>query len=284
MIKKMLRLLPDRVYIQILYFYHFKKFANLRNPEGFNEKMQWLKLHDHNPVYTKMVDKIEAKKYVASLIGDEYIIPTFAEWDNVDDIDFSVLPNQFVLKSNHDSGSLIICKDKKELDIEKAKRKMATSYDNNGYWYGREWPYKNVKPRFLAEQYMEDEETRELRDYKFFCFDGQVKALFIGSDRQKPGESVKFDFFDEEFNHLDFTNGHPNSSVLPKKPHNFELMKELATQLSKGFPFLRVDLYEVNGKVYFGELTLYHGSGCLPFNPNTWDKVFGSWLTLPNRL
>ena len=284
MIKKMLRLLPDSVYIQILYFYHFKKFANLRNPEGFNEKMQWLKLHDHNPVYTKMVDKIEAKKYVASLIGDEFIIPTFAEWDNVDDIDFSVLPDQFVLKSNHDSGSLIICKDKKELDIEKAKRKMATSYDNNGYWYGREWPYKNVTPRFLAEQYMEDEETKELRDYKFFCFDGEVKALFIGSDRQKPGESVKFDFFDEEFNHLDFTNGHPNSSVLPNKPHNFELMKELAAQLSQGFPFLRVDLYEVNGKVYFGELTLYHGSGCLPFNPDTWDKVFGSWLTLPNKL
>ena len=280
-IRKALRIIPDRLYLQLLYYYHFKKFANLNNPVGFNEKIQWLKLYDRNPNYSKMVDKVAVKDYVESIIGKEYIIPTYAVWENVEEIDFSRLPDQFVIKSNHDSGSIVICKDKNKIDQESVKKIMATSFHNNGYWYGREWPYKNVKPKIFAEKYMEDKNTGELRDYKFFCFDGVVKALFVATDRQKTGDSVKFDFFDVDYNHLDFTNGHPNATSLPEKPHNFELMKELAEKLSQGIPHVRVDLYEVNGRVYFGELTFHHGSGCLPFDPIEWDVIFGSWLRLP---
>lgn len=151
------------------------------------------------------------------------------------------------------------------------------------FWGMREWPYKDIKPRIIAEQYMEDNASGELRDYKFFCFDGKVKALFIASDRMTQGEETKFDFFDADYNHLPFRNGHPNASVLPNKPLNFDKMKELAAQLSAGYPQVRVDLYEVNGKVYFGELTFFHWSGMTPFEPEDWDYKFGEWLTLPPK-
>ena len=199
-----------------------KKKLNLKDPKTFNEKLQWLKLYDRNPKYTQMVDKHEVKNYVASRIGSEYIIPTLGVWDKFEDIDFDSLPNQFVLKCTHDSGGLVICKNKSDLDIDATKRKINKCLKKNYYWHGREWPYKNLRPRIIAEQYMEDTSTKELRDYKFFCFDGEVKALFIASDRQVKGEETKFDFFDMEYNHLPFTNGHPNARVMPEKPKGFE--------------------------------------------------------------
>lgn len=275
--------MPDDVFLRKKFKLALKKELDLENPKTFNEKLQWLKLYDRKPEYTRMVDKHEVKKYVAERIGEQYIIPTLGVWDSFDEIDFDALPDQFVLKCTHDSGGLVICRDKSQLDKQKAREKIAKSLKRNYYYYGREWPYKNVKPRIIAESYMEDEETKELRDYKFFAFDGAVKALFIATERANATEETKFDFFDAEFNHLPFTNGHPNATVMPKKPQEFELMKQLASKLSEGIPQVRVDFYEVNGRVYFGEITFSHWGGMVPFEPEEWDYTFGSWITLPEK-
>lgn len=253
---------------------------NLSNPQTYNEKLQWLKLHNRKPIYTTMVDKASAKEYVANKIGEEYIIPTLGIYNNFDEIDFTKLPNQFVLKCTHDSGGLVICRDKSKLDIKSAKKKITKCLKKDYYLQWREWPYKDVPHKIIAEQYMEDEKTHDLRDYKFFCFNGKVKALFIATERQNPNEETKFDFFDENFHHLPIKNGHDNAKVPPEKPINFELMKTLAEKLSDNTPHLRVDFYEINGKVYFGEMTFYHWSGLVPFEPAEWDKTFGEWIEL----
>lgn len=277
---KLGRILPDKEYLKIIYFYHFHRFPNLKNPTTYNEKIQWLKLYDRRPEYSIMVDKYLVKDYVTKLIGKEYVIPTLGVWNSVGEIEWDTMPNQFVLKWNHDSGSIVICKDKKEFNKNAAIKILKKNEYSSGYWYGREWPYKNVKPKIIAEKYMEDEDG-ELKDFKFFCFNGEVKAMFIATDRFDRKEETKFDFFDAEFNHLPFTNGHPNALKQIKKPVCFELMKYLAGILSKGLPHLRVDFYEVKGKVFFGELTLYHWSGFVPFSPAKYDKVFGDWIKLP---
>ena len=281
-IKKMTHLIPDGVYLKLRYKMRMGKKLNLKRPETYNEKLNWLKLNDRRPEYVRMVDKYEVKKYVADKIGEQYIIPTLGVWNSFDEIDFASLPDQFVLKCTHDSGGLAICKDKSTFNIDAAKVKIEKSLKENYYWHTREWPYKNVQPRIIAEKYMEDELTKELRDYKFFAFDGKVKALFIASERYAADET-KFDFFDENFNHLPFTNGHPNAEITPAKPANFDEMKTLAEKLSVGIPQVRVDFYEVNGKTYFGELTFAHWGGMTPFKPEEWDYVFGSWIDLPKK-
>lgn len=274
-----LRFLPDELYIQLNYFAHFKKFANLKNPVTYNEKLNWLKLHDHNPLYTMLVDKYEVKKYVEKIIGGGYIIPTLGIWEHFEDINFEALPNQFVLKCTHDSEGLVIVKDKDNLDKKTAKVKIENCLKQNFYYIGREWPYKNVKPRIIAEKYMEDTETGELRDYKFFCFNGEPKAMYIATGRGI--NQTKFDYYDMEFNHLDITQKYPNTDTPNKKPNCFDEMIILAQKLSYGIPHVRIDFYEVNGKVYFGEMTFYHLSGFIPFRPSNWDKIFGDWLILP---
>lgn len=281
--RRLLQLLPDKTYLQLLYYKHFHKFVDFKNPVSFNEKLQWLKLYDRNPLYTIMVDKLKMKDYLRNLLGEEYTIPTLAVWDTPEEIDFDTLPDQFVLKWNHDSGSIVICKDKKTFNKEKALKKLQYGAKYNGYWYGRERPYKDVPPRVFAEPYMEDEETHELRDYKLFAFDGEVKLLLVASDRQTPGEDTKFDYFDMEMNHLDLVNQHPNAYVVPKPPKTFPLMKQLAERISKGLVHLRVDFYEVNGKAYIGELTLYHGSGLMTFYPECWYKIIGDMIHLPMK-
>lgn len=273
--------LPDKFYLEILYGILMRKKLNLKNPKTFSEKLQWLKLYDRRPEYVKMVDKAAVKDYVAGIIGDEYIIPTLGVWDRPEDIDWDSLPDQFVLKCTHDSGGLVICRDKAKLDKAAAMKKLRKSLKQNYYKVWREWPYKDVPRRIIAEKYIEPApDLKDLPDYKFFCFDGEVKALFVATDRQKPGEDVKFDFFDADFNHLPFKQGHEHAAVTPPKPENFELMKKAATQLSKGMPHARVDLYEVGDKILFGEVTLFHFSGLVPFRPDEWDKVFGDMLTL----
>jgi len=227
-----------------------------------------------------MVDKYEAKKYVASIIGEEYIIPTLGVWDSIDDIDWDTLPYQFVLKCTHDSGGLVVCRDKSKLDKEAAIKKLKASFKVEFYYSAREWPYKNVKPRVIAEKYMEDS-SGELTDYKYFCFNGEPKAIFIASDRLDPTVDTKFDFFDMDFNHLDFRGGHPNATKSVLKPVGFEHMKELARKLSKGIPHVRVDFYDIDGHVYFGELTFYHWGGMAPFDPEEWNYKFGEWIKLP---
>jgi hypothetical protein len=256
---------------------------NLRNPRTFNEKLNWLKLYDRKPIYTTLVDKYAVKKWVADKIGEKYIIPTLGVWESVEEIPFSELPSQFVLKCTHDSGGLVVCKDKSTLDFSAAKKKLQDSLKKNFYYQSREWPYKNVIPRIIAEKYMEDSGTEELRDYKFFCFDGKMRAMFIASDRQKKFEETKFDFFDRDFNHLPITNGHPNALNVPNKPKSFDEMIHLAEILSDGFPHVRVDFYEVDGNVFFGEMTFSHWGGFMPFVPDEWNYTFGSWITLPSR-
>lgn len=270
----------DRKFIEFIWKKKMKYPLNLDNPQTFNEKLQWIKLYDHNPLYTKMVDKYEVKNYVASVIGDKYIIKTLGVWNKFDDIDFSALPNQFVLKCTHDSGGLVICKDKSTLDFATAKLKISKSLKKNYYLRAREWPYKNVQRRIIAEEYIEDTKTKELRDYKFFCFNGEVKLMFIATGRQNREEPY-FDFFDMDFNHIDMRHGHPNAPVTPEKPQHFDLMVELAEKLSKNIPEIRVDFYESNGHVYFGELTLFHHSGMVNFEPSKWDYILGDWISLP---
>jgi hypothetical protein len=187
-----------------------------------------------------------------------------------------------VLKNTHDSGGLVICKDKTKLDIPAARQKLGKFLKRNYYDQNREWPYKNVKPRIIAEEYMEDTRQGELRDYKFFTFGGEPKVLYIAQGRGR-GEDTVADFFDMDFNHLPFTIDHEMAPVPPEKPENFELMKKLAAALSAGTPQLRVDFYEVDGKVYFGEMTFFHCSGMAPFHPESWDKTFGDWVRLPEK-
>ncbi|MBE5743457.1 MAG: glycosyl transferase [Clostridiales bacterium] len=257
---------------------------NLKNPQTFNEKLQWLKLYDRNPKYNQMVDKHLAKEYVASVIGEEYIIPTLGVWDNANEIDFDSLPNEFVLKCNHNSGKgMCICKDKSKLDFDEVRKNLNDGLKENYYKNYREWPYKDVNRKIIAEKYMVDESGYELKDYKFFCFDGEVKYLFIAKDRENKNVETKFDFFDENFNHLPITNGHPNSEPPYFKPDGFDKMKELASKLSKGIPQLRVDFYNINGQIYFGELTFFHWSGLVPFDPPKYDKIFGDNIKLPKN-
>lgn len=275
---------PDEKYLKRMFKSIFGYELNLNNPQTFNEKLQWLKLYDRNPLYTTLVDKYRVKKWVADKIGPKYIIPTIGVWNNPDEINFEKLPNQFVLKCNHNSGlGMCICKDKSKLDIKQVKKELAKGLKQDYYLTGREWPYKDVPRKIIAEKYMVDEKTQELRDYKFFCFNGEPKILFIASDRQNPTEETKFDFFDMNFNHLSFTNGHPNSKQKIEKPEKFEQMKKISEILSQHISHVRVDFYEINGQVYFGEMTFSHWSGFVSFNPAEWDKKIGDWLKLPNE-
>lgn len=274
--------MPAEAFLKKKYKITMGKELNLENPVDYTEKLQWLKLYDRRPEYTVMVDKYEAKKYVAQRIGEQYVIPLLGVWENANDIDFSALPDQFVLKTTHDSGALVICKDKKTLDIEAAKKRLNHFLKRRYYDCNREWPYKNVKPRIIAEKYMEDSAFKELRDYKFFTFGGEPKVLYIAQGRGRGGETVA-DFFDMDFNHLPFTIDHDMADLPPQKPKCFEEMKRLAAILSEGTPQLRVDFYEVDGHVYFGEMTFFHCSGFEAFHPKEWDEIFGSWVTLPPK-
>lgn len=271
--------LSDEYYLKLLFYHRLGYKLNLNNPQTFNEKLQWLKLNDQREEYSTMVDKIEAKKYVASIIGEKYIIPTLGVWNTVEEIEWNLLPNQFVIKSSDDSGGVIVCKDKTTLDIEKAKKRLQRK--NNYYKYNKEYPYRNLKHRIIAEEYLEDESKYELKDYKIFCFNGEPRLLFVATDRLKKGEETKFDFFDLEWNHLPFTNGHPNNPNPIKKPTNFDEMLCIARKLSVGIPQVRIDLYNCNGKIYFGEITFFHWGGTMAFKPKEWDYKLGEMIHLP---
>lgn len=272
--------LKDEMYLKIQYRLKFNKKLDLKKPKTFNEKLQWLKLNDRNPDYIKMVDKFEAKKYVAGLIGDEYIIPTLGVWDSFDDINFDTLPNRFVLKCTHDSGGLVICKDKSSFNYEDARKKLTNWLNINFYYSSREWPYKNIKPRIIAEEYMEDEKSAELVDYKFFCFNGCPKFIYV-SEGLSNHSTAKMDFLDMNYEKVPFKReDYKNFEKLPLRPVNFEKMKELAINLSKNITFIRVDFYEINGKLYFGELTFFPCAGFIKFSPEEWDRKLGDMLIL----
>jgi hypothetical protein len=273
--------LDDETYVRLIYFIQFHKRLNLKNPQTFSEKLQWLKLYNRKPEYTKMVDKYAVKDYVTSIIGSEYVIPTLGVWDRPEDIEWDKLPNQFVLKTTHGGGNegVVICRDKNTFDRNIAVVKLNKSLKQDIYRELREWPYKDVPKRIIAEQFISPApDENDLPDYKFFCFDGEVKALFIGTERGSG--DVKFDYFDADFNHLDLIQYHPMSGKKFSKPKNFDEMKQVASKLSKGIPQVRIDLYNVNGKIYFGEMTFYHHGGMMPFHPKKWDMIFGDWIKI----
>lgn len=281
--KNFFKWIPDKKYIKIKYKLEMNKKLNLQNPQMFNEKLQWLKLYDRNPAYTKMVDKYEAKKYVADIIGREYIIPTLGVWEKFEDIDFSKLPNQFVLKCTHDSGGLVICRDKSKLNMKEARRKINKSLKRNYYLIHREWPYKKVRPRIIAEKYMATYKQKELIDYKFFCFNGEPKFLYV-SEGLSNHENARISFANMNYEKTEFyRKDYRPFDKLPDKPTNFDKMKELSKKLSKNIPFIRADFYEVNGQIYFGELTFFPCSGFIPFEPEEWDRKLGDMLKLPKE-
>lgn len=274
-------ILSDKLYLRLLFPLRTGYKLNLDNPQTYNEKLQWLKLYYRKPELSKLVDKYEVKKYVADKIGGEYIIPTYGVWDSFDEIDFDKLPNKFVLKTTHDQGGVVICMDKKNFNYKNARKKLTHHLKRvHTYSKSKEWVYKNVKPRILAEEYMIDSSQGELYDYKFFCFDGKVKAMFVATDRQKEGEEVKFNYFDVDFIPLALSQKHPKSLKKIDKPKTFDLMKEKSEILAEGHPHLRVDFYEIEEKLYFGELTFFHHAGFVPFNPPEWDYKMGSWIDL----
>ena len=273
--------IPDRLYLQLCFRIRMGHWPNLDSPRTFSEKLQWLKLYDRRPDYTRLADKLAVRDHVEKTIGAQHLIPLLGVWDTAEEIDFDALPDRFVLKCTHDSDSAVLCPDKAQLDVEKARASLARHLAKNYYGASREWSYRDIPPRVIAEQFMVDESGRELKDYKFFCFDGEPRALFIASDRASKTEETKFDFFDMDFRLLPFTNGHPNSGRPIPRPKTFEEMKALARTLSRGWPHVRVDLYDVNGQIYFGELTFAHWGGLTPFVPEEWDAHFGRWLRLP---
>ena len=272
-------LFPDKLYLRIMYFLVCGKNLNLNHPKTFNEKLQWMKLYNRNPLYTTMVDKVEAKKYVAQKIGKEYIIPTLGVWDDPENIDFDKLPNQFVLKCNHNSGlGMCICKDKNLLNIEKVKKELKKGLRQNYYKYWREWPYKNVKRKILAEKFMVDESGTELKDYKIFCFDGEPQIIEVDYGRFV---NHMRNIYDTDWNFIAMQIGFPNDpNHVIAKPEKLDEMLALARKLSEGIPHVRTDFYSINGKIYFGELTFFHGSGMETFKPDKWNEDFGTLIPL----
>ena len=272
------KLWPDSLWLRFLYWQKLHRKLNLKNPRRFTEKLNWLKLHDRNPLYTILVDKYEVKQFVKSVLGEQMVIPSYGVWDNFDDIDFDKLPNKFVLKCTHDSGRFCICKDRTKFDVQSAKSKLEKSMNNNFFWWTREWPYKNVKPRIIAEKFMEDGNGDVLTDYKFFCFNGEPKMMYISKDVSL---DPRTDFFDMDWNHLPIRMKDPHADVIPSKPAKFEEMKKIARILSKGIPHVRVDMYVINDQIYFGEMTFFHNSGIFSVTPDEWDFKIGKWLELP---
>lgn len=282
--------LPESVYLRIMFRLRIGHKLHLRNPKTFNEKMQWLKLYNRRPEYTMMVDKYAVKEYVAGIIGDEYIIPTLGVWEKPEDIDFDSLPNQFVLKTTHGGGSVgvVICKDKSSFDCQKAISRLKYSMKQDVYKYQKEWPYKNVKKRIIAEQYIEPRpNVKDLPDYKWFCFNGEPKYCQVIQDRNAI-ETI--DFFDTEWVHQDFCGLNPvfgpqvgTAMVRPECPQNLLTHIKIAQELSKGLPFSRIDLYETGEKTYFGELTFFPESGMGVYTPDNYNEILGKLLVLPGE-
>lgn len=275
------RTLPSKIYLSLKYRVLFHKRLSWNSPKAFTEKLQWLKINDFRPEYVEMVDKVKAKSWVAERIGSDYVIPLLGVWDSADDIDFAALPEKFVLKCNHDSGTAVVCKSKADLDFDKTRKTLDKAMNRDYYYMGRERPYRYVKRRIFAEQMLEDDNTRELLDYKFFCFDGVPRVFKINFDKETDFHA---NYYDMDMNLLPFGEVWPPPALRDfSKPANFDIMIKIVKVLSEGLPFVRVDLYNINGKIYFGEMTLYPTSGFGPFNDYNWDLKLGEWLVLPSK-
>ena len=272
--------MDDEAYIRRVFKYSLGYEPDLEHPKTFNEKLNWLKLHDRKPLYTRIVDKYEVKQYVAEKIGPGYTVPVIAgPWDSADEIDFDALPERFVLKCTHDSGGVVICRDKAAFDREAAKAKLARALGRNFYWSNREWPYKDVKPRVFAERYLEDE-SGGLRDYKVMCFNGVPRLIQVHNGRFHHHTQ---DFYDTDWNLLPITQELPSSETLTPRPACLEEMLRLSQVLAADFVQIRVDWYLLGQRLYFGELTFFDGAGYSDFEPEAYNRIIGEWLQLPTE-
>lgn len=279
------RLFSDKNYVRLKYRLVVGKKLNLTSPKTFNEKLQWLKLYDRKPEYTQMVDKYGAREYIARKAGEEYLIPLLGVWDKVEDIDFDSLPEQFVLKSTHDSGNVVVCRDRAAFDVVAAKKKLKKALKRKYFYGSREWPYKNVEPRIIAENYMEDESSEGtalgLTDYKFYCFNGVPKLVYV-SQGLEDHSTARISFLNLDWSFAPFKRvDYKPFDTVPSKPVNYEKMLELSSVISADQIFLRVDFYEIKQKVYISELTFCPTSGMVPLAPPEWDDILGTWLKLP---
>lgn len=281
--KLKLRRMEDEKYLSFLFYKKMKRKLNLDNPITFNEKLQWLKLYDRQDYYTKLVDKNLAKGIIGKIIGNEYIIPTLGVYEKFEDIEFSKLPKRFVIKCTHDSGGIVICKDKDKLDLKKAKKKINNSLKKNYYYKWREWPYKNIEPKIIIEKYMDDGINNQLSDYKLMCFNGKVKCSFVCTDRDNKENGLAVTFYDINWNKMPFRRHYRNDDKEIVKPKNYEKMIELTEKICKKIKFARVDWYEIEGKLYFGEVTFFPGAGIEEFEPYEYDIKFGNMINLGEK-
>lgn len=282
-ILNLLSIVPDKIMVKIEYRIRLGTKLDLQNPRTFTEKLQWLKLYNRKPIYTTMVDKYAAKQFISDIVGSEYIVPTLGVWGQFEDIDFSALPSQFVLKCTHDSGSIVVCNDKNKLNMDEIKKHFHFHLNNDEYILGREWPYKDVPRRIICEPLLADIDAgvgSTIKDYKFFCFNGEPKVMYISNDR---GDDPRTDFFDMDFNHLPIRMKDPNADIPPQLPDCFDVMKKISKKLAHGIPHLRVDFYVVNNKPYVGELTFFHNSGFTAIKPEEWNVKLGEWIELPKK-
>lgn len=274
--------LPDRLYLEWLYEVRMGEKLHLEHPETFNEKLNWLKLYDRKDLYTQLADKYEVRQFIADKIGEEYLIPLLGVWDRAEDIDAAALPDQFVLKCTHDSASVILCKDKEHFDWENARRKLNASLSVNYFYPSREWPYKNIRPRIIAEQYMTDESGTELKDYKIYNFSGKPELIQVDFGRFVHHER---NLYDLDWNYIPEQIEYPtNPNVTIARPEHLEKMLELAARLSEGMPSVRTDFYSIRGRIYFGEITFYQEAGFAHFSSDAYDRHLGSLIHLPERL
>lgn len=274
------KLYSDRRFLEIQFPLVMGYNLDLDHPKSFNEKLNWLKINDRKPVYVKMVDKVDAKEYIKEVLGtDKYIIPTLGIFNSVDEIDLSKLPDKFVLKCTHDSGGIVICDGKDKFDWEKGKKVLSKGLKQNYYWTRREWPYKNVKPRIIAEEYKVDESGWQLKDYKVFCFNGEPRFVEVDYDRYV---GHKLNVYDLDWNYIDFyMTSHNDPNVKIGKPEKLQEMLDVAKKLAAGTIFVRVDFYSIYTELYVGELTLTPGSGMIDFYPKEYDWKLGEMLKLP---
>ena len=275
--------LSDEKYLKFCYFLRIGKKLNLYNPKTFNEKLQLLKINDRNPRYINMVDKYEVKKYIESTIGLEYVILTFGIYNSFQEINFEKLPKRFVIKCTHNSGGVVVVNDKDKINIKDLERKFNRMLKKNFFYVGREWPYKNIVPRIIIEENIQEEDSKEqIKDYKIMCFNGEPKCSFVCSNRNAES-GLCVNFYDYNWKPMPFERHYPKNKQEIEKPSQYNKMLELAKKLSKDIPFVRVDFYQKGEQIYFGELTFYPGSGMEEFTPDEWDEKLGKWIELPKK-
>lgn len=274
---KIARFIPsDKMYLKVFYRLSMHESLDLKNPKTYTQKIQWLKLHNIDPLFSRMVDKYQVREIIKEKLGESFLIPLYGAWNSFDEINFKKLPDQFVLKTTHDSGTVIICRDKKNFDNANARKKLTKSLNTNYFYKSREYPYKNAIPRIIAEQYMHDETQEELTDYKFFCFHGEPRILQITANFD--GEKA-VGYFDMDFYPMPFCTGQlKEDPKLFQKPGDFERMIKIAKKLSKNIVHVRIDLYYINGRIYFGEYTFHHNGGIVRFSQSEWNVIVGDMI------